>query len=198
MYINTDEEIWKDIDGYEGIYQVSNLGRVKSFHGRNEKIMKQRFHRGYKIINLTKNKKVKTFRVGRLVAIAFIPNPERKPEVNHIDEVKSNDRVDNLSWVTSKENSNHGSLRARMSENGKKQYESGNLANFISSGAPKGNANAARPIYMKDVATGEVIRRFPSMREAFRYLGKKPTGNITSACLGKLDKAYGYKWEYED
>jgi hypothetical protein len=113
------EEIWKDITGYEGMYQVSSMGRVKSidrivFRSRNgntkvnDLIMKQgNGHSGYKLITLHKNGKPKTFRINRIVAIHFIDNPENKTDVNHKDGIKSNNSVSNLEWNTGKENISH-------------------------------------------------------------------------------------------
>ena len=94
------EEIWKDIKGYEGLYQVSNLGRVKSFHGRTEKekILQPNNKSKYSQLLLVKDKKRKIAHVHRLVAEAFIPNTENKPQVNHKDENRKNNRVDNLEW----------------------------------------------------------------------------------------------------
>ncbi len=116
-------EEWKNIKGYEGLYQVSNLGRVKSLSrtiGYNHAVTGERFKRvakeriikggncrGYASINLNKNGVGKTHRLCRLVAIAFIDNPEKKPCVNHIDGNKRNDMVDNLEWCTYQENMVH-------------------------------------------------------------------------------------------
>lgn len=112
----TTTEVWKPINGYDGLYEISNLGRVKSLEKvvyrsrgrsfiREESIMKpQTKHNRYPAISLYKNKKVKTFMVHRLVAEAFIPNPENKREVNHKDYDKTNNAVENLEWVTRKEN----------------------------------------------------------------------------------------------
>jgi len=109
-------EVWKDIEGYEKLYQVSNKGRIKSLHHGKERIMKLTFDRGgYVHIVLYKNKekcteedKVRsTYRVHILVARAFIPNPENKPEVNHINGNKWDCNVENLEWVTKKENQEH-------------------------------------------------------------------------------------------
>jgi transposase len=113
------DEAWKPIKGYEGLYEVSNLGRVKSFVGYNghqyierEKILKttiRHYEHGYCncVVNLTKNKKKKTFRVHRLVAEAFIPNIQNKPCINHLDGNPLNNGVDNLEWCTQRENIIH-------------------------------------------------------------------------------------------
>lgn len=105
-------EIWKDITGYEGLYQVSNLGRVKStqyFHGTNERILKPiSTHNGYFRVHLRKDGKLKTFKIHRLVAEAFIPNPDNLPQINHKDEDKTNNRVDNLEWCSARYNCNYG------------------------------------------------------------------------------------------
>ena len=108
-------EIWKDIQGYEGSYQVSNLGRVKSVeritregNHRSEKQMKlQKTKRGYLTVILTKDGNQKLHYVHRLVGIAFIPNPTGKEQINHINEQKEDNRVENLRWVTRKENQNN-------------------------------------------------------------------------------------------
>ena len=118
------KEIWKNIKGYEGLYQVSNLGRVKSLErkdnlGRkvNEKILKNRnATHGYIAVILSKDSNKKTYRVHRLVAEAFIPNPNKYLEVNHKDENKSNNRIDNLEWCDRKYNCNYGTFKERHSK----------------------------------------------------------------------------------
>jgi len=113
------KEKWKDIKGYEGLYQISNYGRVKSLHrkwiaangGKHEHgdiIMKQDFDpNGYFYVNFYKNNKKKKFRTHKLVALHFVKNIKNKPVVNHIDGVKSNNYYKNLEWVTLSENSIH-------------------------------------------------------------------------------------------
>lgn len=113
-------EKFKDIKGYEGLYQISNLGRVKSLRKeqllqksggirvRDEKILSQQKHyKGYLTLKLSKENKQKRYKVHRLVAIAFIPNNENKLQVNHIDGVKSNNKAENLEWCTNLENQKH-------------------------------------------------------------------------------------------
>ena len=108
------KEVWKDCKGYEGLYQVSNQGRVWSI--RTQKCLKPRLmENGYLQVWLTaKNGKVKGEKVHRLVAIAFIENPYNKTQVNHKDENKQNNSVDNLEWMTPKENSNYGTRNEKI------------------------------------------------------------------------------------
>lgn len=96
-------ENWKDIEGYEGKYQVSNFGNVRN----KSKVLSLRTNRGYKYITLYKDGKTTSKAIHRLVAIYFIPNTVNKPEVNHIDGDKKNNRIDNLEWCTPSENSKH-------------------------------------------------------------------------------------------
>jgi hypothetical protein len=101
-------ETWKPIKGYEGLYEVSNYGRIKTLQLTFPRIRKTKINpRGYEVIDLTKNKKDQQCRIHRLVAQAFLPNPENKPEVNHIDCIKTNNHVSNLEWSTSQENMSH-------------------------------------------------------------------------------------------
>lgn len=114
------EEIWKDIKGYEGLYQVSNLGRIKSFRrGKRaycptEYILKNSItDKGYCMVTLYNNTKREKFLVHRLVAEAFIPNPNSMPHINHIDENKTNNCVNNLEWCTPQYNNCYGTARFR-------------------------------------------------------------------------------------
>ena len=105
-------EVWKDITGYEGLYQVSNLGFVRSLHPHsckivNPTILKGDDVHGYPRVELHRRRTKTKHLVHRLVAVAFIPNPDNKPEVNHKDGKKDNNCVDNLEWCTRKENMKH-------------------------------------------------------------------------------------------
>ena len=171
-------EIWKDIKGYEGIYQVSNLGRVRSYDSidklgrvRKGKVLKNYLNDwGYPIVTLSIKSKLKTFRVHRLVAQAFILNPDNKPQVNHIDEDKTNNRVSNLEWVTAKENVNYGRHNERMSK------------------------TLSIPILTTNLKTGET-KTFYSTKECGRQLGLDPS-SITKVLKGKLKQTGGYVFEY--
>lgn len=117
------KEIWKDIIEYEGLYQVSNKGRVKSLsriiEGRwgntllKEKLLNPTYYKGYAKVGLTKSGKLKHNALHRLIAIAFIPNPNNKPCINHIDCNPSNNSIENLEWVTYQENILHAEQNGR-------------------------------------------------------------------------------------
>ena len=98
-------EQWKDVKGYEGLYQVSSIGRVKSL--RIDRMLKPNNHHEYNRVSLVKDGKKRNCLVHRLVAMAFIPNPSNKKQINHINKNRSDNRVDNIEWVTQRENTNH-------------------------------------------------------------------------------------------
>lgn len=121
-------EIWKDIPGFEGLYQVSNLGRVKRlplgkqwpYRRTHNNIRKQHIKNGYYQVNLSKENKVKWICVHRLVALAFIPNPNNLPCINHRDENKLNNNIENLEWCSYAYNANYGTVRQRQVESMKR------------------------------------------------------------------------------
>lgn len=167
------KEIWKDIEEYEGIYQVSNLGRVKRVD--TDSILKGfKITKGYVGVRLSKNGIVSNKRIHRLVAQAFIPNPESKPQVNHIDEDKTNNMISNLEWSTSKENINHGTRNERA---GKTMSKSKSI-----------------PIIAINIKTGESTEFYGS-NECARQVGLSQ-GNITSVLKGRYKQTGGYTFKY--
>lgn len=169
-------EIWCRIDGFDN-YQVSNLGNVMNI--TTQKILKgQNNGRGYLFVSLySESRKCKQIMIHRLVAKAFIPNPYNLPQVNHIDENKHNNCVENLEWVTSEENINHGTHNIRVGIN---------------------NPNR-KPIY--SVTEYGEVTYFDSGRDAQKYYAEKglnvhPTG-IVQALLGKSDTYKNMAWYYQ-
>lgn len=125
-------EEWTDIKGYEGYYQISNLGRVKSLerkhsNGKIDTHLVKLSKRNYYTVTLWKNGKGKTYSIHRLVAEHFIPNPNNYKFVNHKDENKYNNSIDNLEWCTQFYNNNYGTARERQSNTRKEKYKSGKL-----------------------------------------------------------------------
>ena len=120
------KEIWKPIQGFEGLYEVSNLGRIKSIIFKKHKIMKPQLNNcGYAIAHLRKNNRLYQLLVHRLVAFAFVKNtnPEKYIEVNHIDECKTNNAAANLQWCTHAYNINYGTRGARQSATRRKSLQ---------------------------------------------------------------------------
>lgn len=169
-------EIWKDVEGYEGLYQISSKGRVKSLGNGSsgnskEKILKGLNDKyGYLQVNLYKEGKQKTFKVHRLVAKAFLDNPYNLPQVNHKDEDKTNNCVDNLEWCNCEYNINYGTRTER----------------FIKS--------KSIPI-LQFSKNGEFIRRWDGIRQIERELGinRNP---ISKCCKGKQKTAWNFIWRY--
>lgn len=133
-------EEWRDIIGYEGIYKVSNFGKVKRIHGGHKRILKKSlFKSGYVRVCLTVNSIEKTIRVHRLVAQAFIPNPFNKPFINHIDNNIENNHASNLEWCTSKENKDHSVEQGRQaygSKNGNSKFNERDIIKIRSCNLP--------------------------------------------------------------
>lgn len=202
-----DEE-WRDVVDYEGLYMVSNLGRVKSLERRGsrgykikERILTGTIDKyGYIIVNLSKNNKNKQFKVHRLVAIAFIPNLENKPFIDHINTIRDDNRVENLRWATYEENNNNQLTKKKYSENhanikgennpmyGKKHSEE---TKKKMSKAHKGSNN----FNSRKVRCIELDKVFNSIIEAEEELGLFHQ-NIGKACRGIYKTCGGYHWEY--
>ena len=176
-------EYWKDVKGYEGLYQVSNLGNInglnrvlKNNHVWKERILKPcKGSNRYLHVRLYKNGKVKTITVHRLVAEAFIPNPLNLPQVNHKDEDKTNNLVSNLEWCDCKYNINYG----RRNEKASKAMTNGKKSKTVLQ-------------LRKD---GSLVRIWPSASEVHKVLNYSQ-GHISECCRGERHLSYGYKWCY--
>ena len=171
-------EIWKPVVGYEGLYEVSNLGRVKSLPRKKCKgnILKPHINKGYEYVHLCKNGKSYYAKVHRVVAEAFLQTIPNKNHVNHIDGNKTNNAVSNLEWCTATENLKH----ARENKL--------NMATI-------NNPYMAKPINM--ILSGNVIKTFPSIIEASRYTGicRSAISEVASNKKGH-HTAGGYVWEF--
>ena len=163
------KEIWKDIQDYEGLYQISNKGRIKSLKRKNvtaDKILTPRLDKdGYMLINLYKSNHKTTFKIHRLVAQHFIPNPDNLPQINHKDENKVNNNVTNLEWCSIKYNNNYRNRYSRLPQN------------------KPNNTYTSKPIQC--IETGII---YPSISEASRQL--KQRINLKYKLSG------GYHWKY--
>lgn len=183
----TMEEIWKDKKDYEGLYQVSNWGRAKSLDryikgkghslqfkkGRILKPMKD--NNGYLKVRLCNGEKSKTFNLHRLVAEAFLPNPDNLPQVNHKDENKLNNSVDNLEWCDSRYNKNYGTRNKRISEK-------------------MTNGKLSKPVLQYDLE-GNFIKEWKSTMECGRNGFSQSA--VAACCLGKLKKYKNFIWKYK-
>ena len=184
------EEIWKDIKKYEGLYQVSNLGRVKSlerirkngknnFYLKKERLLKQATQNiGYKFVVLYKDNGKKGYRVHRLVAETFIPNPNNYNCINHKDECRTNNKVDNLEWCTISYNNSYGTKLERYRKNLIKKI--------------------GRKVNQYDL-NGNFIKQWDCIMDIERHLKKKRASSpICACCRNKKPTAYGFKWCYEN
>ena len=182
------DEIWKDIEGYEGLYQVSNLGRIQSLprvnlcvnrtYIRKGKVLKGSSDKdGYLCVHLSKNGIERKFLVHRLVAKHFIPNPNNYQQVNHKNEIVNDNRVLNLEWCDCAYNIRYGTgikRRAKLQTN-------------------KHGAKAV----LQYTLDGEFVREVPSTMEIVRTYGFRQS-HINECCLGKAKSSYGYVWKYKN
>ena len=180
MELNSKSETWKGVVGYENLYIISSMGVIKSLdkyvytktysYLKKGKIIKGGSSRGYRIITLSHNCVNKGVRVCRLVAIHFVPNPENKPEVNHINGIKDDDRAENLEWVSAKENIRHA-FDTKLCKTEKKvnQYD----------------------------LNGNFLRTHESMSKASKFINKKyAVSGISLCCNGLREFSHEYKWKF--
>ena len=179
-----DMEEWRDVPGYEGLYQVSSLGRVRApekrdlrGHIRKEKPISQSTNwQGRPRVSLRRDGTKRVHFVHRLVALAFVPNPDEKGEVNHINGDKADNRAENLEWCTRSENMLHAEKTG------------------LHSMAP---ALEAHKVKVCQIAGRVVIKAFNSIEDAARETGVNAQ-NISSAASGRRGTAGGYEWRYYD
>lgn len=180
-------EIWKPVVGLEGKYEVSDEGNVRSVdrfitgidgvrqHRKGKMLSVHYNHKGYNRVQLGKQGSIV---VHQIVAKAFIPNPNNKPQVNHIDGNKENNSVDNLEWVTLQENMEHAKKHGLLNTKGFTDY----------------NTSRARAISQLSL-DGSFIRSFDSLQEAARQTGDYAS-NIRLVCLGKRHKSKGFIYRF--
>lgn len=181
------EEVWKDIPGYEGLYQVSTWGNVRTKD--DFKLLKLHDLRGYKSITLSKDKTQKSFRVHRLVAIAFIPNLNSYPVINHKDENPSNNHVENLEWCTYSYNNNYGTRNARASKKMKENWRDKGCGDKPDLRKTRYKSKKVAQYDMQ----GNLIDIYDSIAEAETVTGTCHS-SISRATRGLQNYAYGYKW----
>lgn len=186
-----ENEVWKDIPNYEGLYQVSNLGRIKSlkrkvYAGRNrirwqyERILSNNKTNGngYKIVSLNKNGESKNKYIHRLVAEAFIPNPNNYKYINHKDENKANNKINNLEWCTAEYNNTYNNKHIRALETRMKK-----------------NIGCRKILQLNE--NEEIIKEYFSISQASKEM--KVSNQAISDCLRGIQKhSAGYKWKYAD
>ncbi len=181
------QEIWKDVCGYEGHYQVSNLGNVRSLRyndspRKNAKIIKPFDNGGYKRVTFRTNYAGKNFLVHRLVAAAFVPNPENKQDVNHIDGNKFNNRADNLEWVTKSENVLHA-------------IKTGLRPSYAPHYVPKGKYHVQSKKVNQYSKNGVLIKNWDCARDAAEALGFQAS-SILRCCRKERSTYKGYIWNF--
>lgn len=184
------KEIWMPVVGYEGLYEVSNIGRVRSLWSKTRikdkegKILRQKDNgKGYYSINLHKDGICRTVLVHRLVADAFIPKIDGLDLVGHLDDNKKNNVVENLYWTDYAENNRHNGKLDRFQRRHREK-----MAQIIEA--------ISTPIICKDVDTGEE-RWFPSMQEAARVMGAE-SGKISMCCNGIRKHHRNKSWRFDD
>lgn len=182
------DEIWKDIEGYEGLYQISTMGRVKSLprinlcvdktYIRKGKVLKGSPDKdGYLCVHLSKGGAQRKFPIHRIVAKHFISNPQKYGQVNHKNEIVDDNRSENLEWCDCAYNIRYGTGIKRRAKLQTNRHGSKKVLQFT--------------------MNGEFVREFPSTMEVVRVYGFRQS-HINECCLGKAKSSYGYIWKYAE
>lgn len=184
------KEIWKDIPEYEGLYQISNYGKVMSLNynhtKQNRELLTNENTDGYLSVALCKNNKIKRYRINRLVAQAFIPNPNNKPQVNHIDGNKKNNFISNLEWCTASENQIHSY------KNGLHKILKGEMSHRY---GLLGSLNpTSKKVAQYDI-DNNLIKIWDSLSDVARTM-KKSISSISLCCNGHHKTSCGYIWRF--
>lgn len=187
-------ETWKSIEEYDNKYLISDRGRVKSLYDKNgkkrEHILMPREKATYLYVNLYKNSKCKTKKIHRLVAEAFLDNPKKLPQVNHIDGNKHNNKVENLEWCTAKENINKAIEKGLID---KSQYFKCGKNNIMYNKHGKNNPNSISVLqYDKN---NNFIKKWENIKEA---QDKLQIFHVGDCCKGIRKSAGGYIWKYDN
>lgn len=194
-----DEEVWKPVVGYEGLYEVSSKGRVRSlpFKHSNCKVLKltQR-NNGYLFLTLSKNRVQKPHSVHRLVAMAFIPNPDNKPTVNHKNEIRTDNRVENLEWATYYEQNHYGTHLQKAKSSLKRTYNTPQMKEMLSLRQKKNKSGAAcgKRIVQLDKSFN-FVNTWNSITQAATTLCISQS-SISMCLTGKTTSSHGYLWIY--
>lgn len=208
------EEIWKDIEGYENLYQVSNMGRVRSLDrwvstvdGKKQlyksKILTSQYNEhGYNQICLSKNGTTKTHKLHRLIAKAFLPNPENKPCIDHINTIRTDNRVENLRWCTHSENLSNSITKNRKSNKQKnrlKKKENHPMYQKHHSEESKRKMSKSKTKYILQIepSTNKIIAIWNNPFSIKKEMGID-NRTLTKCCKGKKLTHKGFRWVYLD
>lgn len=195
-----ENKIWKNVDGFDKNYQISNFGdvRIKRADGSLKSLKPTKFGKGYLHINLVKDGKQKSFQIHRLVAEAFVPNPKNLPIINHKDENPLNNYAENLEWCTYSYNINYGTRLERYRKTCKQNHST---ERFLETMKARGRSCAEKEVLCLDEQMN-IVAKYKSVADGARVIGVHPE-TIRSIMRknkekGKKWKSYGFLWVYKE